>query len=792
MSMSDDAAANAAQIEFWNNAAGLTWAECQAQLDRQLAILGAAAMRSLAPAAGERILDIGCGCGETSYALAERVGATGAVLGVDISEPMLAVARQRSGTPGSATPDFLQADAQTADLGEAGFDAVFSRFGVMFFNDPAAAFANIRRALKPGGRLAFVCWRPMAENPWMRVPMEAALPLLPPQPPADPTAPGPFAFADSERVRGILDRSWFQRRADHALRCADRQRRSRRNSGLGPPRRAARPGAARKPRPCRRNRGCCEGGPRRLCDSQGRIDAGRGLDRHRDEQLRPFSRHMPASGVSPMAVHIPFDNSYARLPDRFFARLNPTPVAAPRLIKVNTALAELLGIDPAALASAEGVAILAGNQVAEGSEPLAQAYAGHQFGGFSPQLGDGRAILLGEVVGLDGQRRDIQLKGSGPTPFSRRGDGRAALGPVLREYIISEAMAALGVPTTRALAAVTTGEAVRRETMLPGGVFTRVAASHIRVGTFQYFAARGDGDGVRILADHAIARHYPAAAEDEKPYRAFLDGVIARQAELIAQWLHIGFIHGVMNTDNTAISGETIDFGPCAFMDGYDSRAVFSSIDYQGRYAYGNQPNIAFWNLTRLAEAILPLIAEDEEAAIAEAKEALAAFAPRFQAAYDAGLRRKIGLTVESEDNTATVHALLTLMAEQSADFTLTFRGLCDAVLGPEGDAAMHALFATSPAAFDGWAARWRQRLAEEPGTPEARRAAMRAVNPAFIPRNHQVEAAITAAVSDGDFSPFEALNAVLSRPYEDQPGAELYALPPKEEERVLQTFCGT
>jgi uncharacterized protein YdiU (UPF0061 family) len=488
-----------------------------------------------------------------------------------------------------------------------------------------------------------------------------------------------------------------------------------------------------------------------------------------------------------MSVTIPFDNSYARLPERFFARLKPTPVAAPRLIRANTSLALELGIDPAALASAEGVAILSGNAVAEGSEPIAQAYAGHQFGGFSPQLGDGRALLLGEVVGRDGVRRDIQLKGSGPTPFSRRGDGRAALGPVLREYVLSEAMAALGVPTTRALAAVVTGERVARETMVPGAIFTRVAASHIRVGTFQYFAARGDAEAVRLLADYAIARHYPEAAEAHaNPYLAFLDGVVARQADLIAQWLLIGFIHGVMNTDNTAISGETIDFGPCAFMDAYDTRAVFSSIDYQGRYAYGNQPSIAFWNLTRLAEALLPLLGADEETGIAEAKESLSGFSPRFQGAYDAGLRRKIGLSGNAEADTALAHDLLRLMAESGADFTLTFRSLSEG-----NDEAARALFADG-SAYDSWADRWRWRLSEEPGTPEARRTAMRAVNPTYIPRNHIVEQVIQAAVSAGDFGPFEELLGVLSRPYEDQPGRERYALPPEPEERVLQTFCGT
>jgi uncharacterized protein YdiU (UPF0061 family) len=483
-----------------------------------------------------------------------------------------------------------------------------------------------------------------------------------------------------------------------------------------------------------------------------------------------------------MALRIPFDNSYARLPGRFYARLDPTPVAAPRLIRVNTALALDLGIDPAALTGEEGVAMLSGNAIAAGSEPLAQAYAGHQFGGFSPQLGDGRAILLGEVVAQDGLRRDIQLKGSGPTPFSRRGDGRAALGPVLREYIVSEAMAALGVPTTRALAAVTTGETVFRDTAVPGAIFTRVAASHIRVGSFQYFAAQGDVEALRILADYAIQRHYPHAMDSVSPYRALLDGVVRAQAELIAQWLLIGFIHGVMNTDNTTISGETIDFGPCAFMDGYDPTAVFSSIDHQGRYAYGNQPNIALWNVTRLAEALLPLLGPDEEAAIAEAKEALGGFAPRFQAAYNAGLRRKIGLAGDSEEDTAVAHELLTLMAEHGADFTLTFRGLCAAA---NGDMEMRAFFGDG-ADYDAWLARWRERLPANP------RAAMEAVNPAFIPRNHIIEQVITAAVSEGDFAPFEECLAVLSRPYEAQEARERYTLPPTPGERVLQTFCGT
>ncbi len=488
---------------------------------------------------------------------------------------------------------------------------------------------------------------------------------------------------------------------------------------------------------------------------------------------------------------IEFDNSYARLPARFHARVAPTPVAAPRLIRLNVPLAVSLGLDPVTLAGSEGVEMLAGNRVAEGSEPIAAAYAGHQFGGFSPQLGDGRAILLGEVIGCDGVRRDLQLKGSGRTPFSRGGDGRAALGPVLREYLISEAMAALGVRTTRSLAAVLTGETVARETMLPGAVLTRVATSHIRVGTFQFFAARGDVDGTRVLADHVIARHYPDAAGAARPYRALLDAVVAAQADLIAHWLLIGFIHGVMNTDNTSVAGETIDYGPCAFMDAYDPATVFSSIDHAGRYAYGNQPSIAHWNLARLAETLMPLFDTDEERALAEAKESLSGFAARFEAAYMGGLRRKIGLQTERDGDAALVRDLLTRMAVGGADFTLTFRHLCDAAANPAADTRVGALF-MDPTAYDAWAVGWRVRLADEAVVPESRRLAMRAVNPAFIPRNHRVEAVIEAAVKHEDFAPFEELVEALARPFEDRPEFARYMEPPGPEQRVHQTFCGT
>jgi serine/tyrosine/threonine adenylyltransferase len=492
-----------------------------------------------------------------------------------------------------------------------------------------------------------------------------------------------------------------------------------------------------------------------------------------------------------MTVHFPFENTYAALPANFFARVAPTPVASPRLIKLNRPLAVHLGLDPDRLTSPEGIEILAGKRVPDGSDPIAMAYAGHQFGHFVPQLGDGRAILLGEVIDADGVRRDIQLKGSGPTPFSRRGDGRAALGPVLREYIVSEAMAALGIPTTRSLAAVVTGESVMRETLLPGAVLTRVAASHIRVGTFQYFAARGDTEGVRQLADHVIGRHYPQLAHTDRPYHALLEVVIARQADLIARWLLVGFIHGVMNTDNSSISGETIDYGPCAFMDQYDPATVFSSIDEQGRYAYANQPRIALWNLTRLAECLLPLLSADQDKAVAEAQVALGEFAEKFNHAYQAGLRSKLGLLTARDDDPALAQDLLDAMAKNQADFTLTFRRLADTALDPAADREVRQLFA-DPTAYDDWAVRWRLRTGAEPQDPAARRAAMRTVNPAFIPRNHRVEAVIEAAVNRDDYAPFEELLVVLSKPYQDQPELATYADPPEPHQRVLQTFCGT
>ncbi len=491
------------------------------------------------------------------------------------------------------------------------------------------------------------------------------------------------------------------------------------------------------------------------------------------------------------SVFLPLENSYARLPDRFYARLAPTQVRAPRLVKLNEGLARELGLDPDYLSSPEGVDILAGNRVPTGSEPLAMAYAGHQFGGFSPQLGDGRAILLGEVIDRNGARRDIQLKGSGPTPFSRRGDGRAALGPVLREYIIGEAMHALGIPTTRALAAVSTGEDVMREKALPGAVLTRVAASHIRVGTFQFFAVRRDAEGLKALVDYVIARHYPDLAGAENPAAALLVRVIDRQAELIARWMLIGFIHGVMNTDNMAISGETIDYGPCAFMDTYDPATVYSSIDEHGRYAYGNQPVIGQWNLSRLAEALLPVIDEDREKAVDIAQEAINSYPAKFEAAFIAGYRRKLGLFTAEDGDAALAKQLMDVMAASKADFTLTFRGLSEAAGDVAADARVRELF-DNPAAFDAWAVEWRARLAREGGDASERAATMKAVNPAFIPRNHLVEEALAAAVNSGDLAPFEKLIGVLARPFEDQPDVPEYTLPPRPEQVVRATFCGT
>jgi uncharacterized protein YdiU (UPF0061 family) len=485
-------------------------------------------------------------------------------------------------------------------------------------------------------------------------------------------------------------------------------------------------------------------------------------------------------------------NSYSTLPETFYARIAPTPVASPSLIRINRALAEQLGLDPDALSSPAGIEMLAGNRVPEGAEPLAMAYAGHQFGQFVPSLGDGRAVLLGEITGPDGLRRDIHLKGAGRTPFSRSGDGRAALGPVLREYVLGEAMAGLGIPTTRALAMVATGEPVYRERIEPGAVLTRVAASHVRVGTFEYFARRGQRDSVRALADYVIARHYADCAEADNPYRALLQAVVERQAALIGQWLLVGFIHGVMNTDNMAVSGETIDYGPCAFMDIYHPQTVYSSIDRGGRYGYDQQPRIGFWNLTQLANCLLPLLDDDMETAKQQAHAALDAYGPNFEQTYLGGLRAKIGLAQMHEGDDDLVLDLLTKMAEQEADFTNTFRGLSNtAADDPAGDAAVRALF-SDPHAFDAWAERWRARLSLETRPDAQRRAAMRAVNPAYIPRNHRVQQAIDAAMDDMDLTPLDELLRVVSRPFDDHDALAEYRRPPQPQEVVHRTFCGT
>ncbi|MEO8903010.1 MAG: protein adenylyltransferase SelO [Polyangiaceae bacterium] len=495
-----------------------------------------------------------------------------------------------------------------------------------------------------------------------------------------------------------------------------------------------------------------------------------------------------------MPFSVPFDNSYARLPARFYARVAPTKVREPRIIKVNHSLAVLLGLDPAALDSPEGAQILAGNVVPEGAASIALAYAGHQFGGFVPQLGDGRAILLGEVLDTSGARRDIQLKGSGPTPFSRRGDGRAALGPVLREYLVSEAMAALGVPTTRALAAVSTGETVVRERRMPGAVLTRVAASHLRVGTFEFFAARDDQEALSTLTAYALNRHYPLASEASSGARndalRLLECVVNAQASLVARWLGIGFVHGVMNTDNTSISGETIDYGPCAFLDEYNPNKTFSSIDTGGRYAFGNQSRIAQWNLARFAETILPLIASDETEAARLATERLDGFTAIFEAAYARVMRAKLGLKLEDENDPALAADLLRRLAANQVDYTVFFRALCACAEDPAADVHVMSLF-EDQAAFRGFAESWRRRLLLETTTPADRAQTMRRENPAFIARNHRVEEAITAGIR-GDFSPFETLVRVLARPFDAQPDAAHLAEPPEPNERVTQTFCGT
>jgi uncharacterized protein YdiU (UPF0061 family) len=495
----------------------------------------------------------------------------------------------------------------------------------------------------------------------------------------------------------------------------------------------------------------------------------------------------------PMFEGIDFDNSYARLPEAFGERIDPTPVAQPSLIRLNRPLAEELGLDAAALASPAGIEMLAGNRAAVGAEPVAMAYAGHQFGNWVPQLGDGRALLLGEVIDENGRRRDLQLKGSGRTRFSRGGDGRASIGPVVREYLASEAMAALGIRTTRALAAVASGETVLRQSgPEPGGILCRVAESHVRVGTFEYFARRGDTASVRTLADYIIDRHDPDLADSESPYRALFERVIDRTADLVADWMPVGFIHGVMNTDNTSIAGETIDYGPFGFIDAFDPNTVYSSIDRGGRYAWNQQPKVAHWNLARLGECLLPLLDERPEAALEQANAALERFPGRFEARFHRNLCAKIGLAAPREGDVDLVYDLLGRMHDGGADLTLTFRRLGDLPAADDrDDGPVRDLFDT-PEAFDAWALKWRERLRAEDRPDAERRAAMRRTNPAFILRNHLAQRAVDAAVERLDFEPMHTLLEVLSRPYDDQPEHAEYARPPRPEERVVETFCGT
>jgi len=493
-------------------------------------------------------------------------------------------------------------------------------------------------------------------------------------------------------------------------------------------------------------------------------------------------------GETILTMHFNFDNTYARELEGFYIPWQGAEVPAPAIVKVNEALAHELQLDPCALQTDEGAAILAGARSPADATPLAQVYAGHQFGGFSPRLGDGRALLVGELIDRHGQRRDIHLKGSGRTPFSRGGDGKAVLGPVLREYLMGEAMYALGIPTTRALAAVTTGESIRREGLLPGAVLARVAASHIRVGTFQFFAAQGETEKVRQLADYAIARHYPDLAQAENPYLAFLSAVCQRQAALIAQWMTVGFVHGVMNTDNMAISGETIDYGPCAFIDQYDRKAVFSSIDQYGRYAFGNQPAIAQWNLARLAETLLPLIDRQEAEAIRLATAVIQGFAEQYTSCWLDEMRAKLGLVTRAEDDLTLVNNLYAAMEGQQVDFTQFFRSLAQAVLGDPKPALQ--LFADRTK-FTDWLEQWQARAQGEALSPAERVQAMNRVNPIYIPRNHKVEEALQSAVA-GDLTKFEQLLTVLAKPFEERAGLEEYANPAPPEFGAYTTFCGT
>jgi uncharacterized protein YdiU (UPF0061 family) len=477
------------------------------------------------------------------------------------------------------------------------------------------------------------------------------------------------------------------------------------------------------------------------------------------------------------------DNSYARLPKSFFESIEPTPVRSPELVIFNNSLAKSLGLDAEKLQSEEGIEVLAGNQIPESAVPIAQAYAGYQFEHFT-MLGDGRAVLLGEQITLSGERFDIQLKGSGRTPFSRGGDGRATLGPMLREYMISEAMHALGIPTNRSLCVVTTGESVFRETELPGAILTRISASHLRIGTFEYAANWGTVEDLRILADYAIKRHFPEIEDNEDRYLSLYQEVIKRQAALIAKWQLVGFIHGVMNTDNMTISGETIDYGPCAFMDEYDPATVFSSIDVRGRYAYKNQPAIGQWNLARFAEALLPLFHEKRDHAVELAQEAHTKFEELYHSRWLAGMREKLGIQNEEDQDEPLIEDLLSIMEKHRADFTNTFRAL---TLGKPEETTMNGT-----TEFTHWYEQWQARLARQEESKTSACQLMKNSNPAVIPRNHRVEEALEAAVAKGDYSVMERLMDVLSNPYAHSPEQEEYTKLPESSNRPYRTFCGT
>ncbi len=512
---------------------------------------------------------------------------------------------------------------------------------------------------------------------------------------------------------------------------------------------------------------------------------------HHPLDVSPAPRRFALRVFTEPPMPVDFDNTYLDLPDRFYEECEPDPVDDPRTIRVNDALARRLGADPDWLGSQEGAEFVVGNRLPEGAEPIATAYAGDQFGNFVPQLGDGRAHLLGEVVDDDGQRFDIQLKGSGRTRFSRRGDGRAPLGPVLREYLVSEAMHALGIPTTRSLAAASTGEHVRRrEGLEPGAVLVRVARSHIRVGTFQYFAARDDAEAIRELTAYTIDRHYPKLDPDSPA--ALFDAVAERQAELVARWQSVGFIHGVMNTDNTLVSGETIDYGPCAFMNAYDPETVYSSIDERGRYAFRNQPGIAGWNLSRFAGALMAG-ADDDSSMHSDLEDILDEFPRRFREAYERRMGQKLGLAQFREDDEQLLADLLDLMELHEADWTLTFRRLTElANPTPGADRPRVGDFFALPDAFDDWLDRWRARLAERRAPSEEIAESMRTVNPAVIPRNHHVNAAIDDAVEQSDFQAFDTLCNLLADPYTFPADHEQLVHPPAPDERVMATFCGT